>query len=55
MCLEVAAYHDEELQARIKVVTTALEPIIICMMGGFVGFIAVSVILPLFKLSSTIK
>jgi type IV pilus assembly protein PilC len=55
VCVEIANYHDEELQARIKVVTTALEPIIICMMGGFVGFIAVSVILPLFKLSSTIK
>jgi type IV pilus assembly protein PilC len=54
VCVEVANYHDEELQARIKVVTTALEPIIICMMGGFVGFIAVSVILPLFKLSSTV-
>jgi type IV pilus assembly protein PilC len=55
VCIEIANYHDEELQARIKVVTTALEPIIICMMGGFVGFIAVSVILPLFKLSSTVK
>jgi type IV pilus assembly protein PilC len=55
VCVEVANYYDEELQARIKVVTTAIEPIIICMMGGFVGFIAVSVILPLFKLSSTVK
>lgn len=55
VCVEVSAYYDEELQARIKVVTTAMEPIIICLMGGFVGFIAVSVILPLFKLSSTVK
>ena len=45
---------EEELQERIKVLTTALEPIIIVMMGGFVGFIAVSVILPMFKLSSTV-
>lgn len=54
VCGEIAAFHEEELQGRIKVLTTALEPIIIVMMGGFVGFIAVSVILPMFKLSSTV-
>jgi type IV pilus assembly protein PilC len=51
--MEIASFHEEELQNRIKVLTTALEPIIIILMGGFVGFIAVSVILPMFKLSST--
>jgi type IV pilus assembly protein PilC len=54
VCMEVASFHEEELSERIKVLTTALEPIIIVMLGGFVGFIAVSVILPMFKLSSTV-
>jgi type IV pilus assembly protein PilC len=54
VCLEVASFHEEELTERIKVLTTALEPMIIVMLGGFVGFIAVSVILPMFKLSSTV-
>ncbi|HVX83552.1 MAG TPA: type II secretion system F family protein [Phycisphaerae bacterium] len=54
VCLEVASFHEEELQERIKVLTTALEPMIIVLLGGFVGFIAVSVILPMFKLSSTV-
>ena len=54
VCLEVSAYYEEELAARIKVLTTALEPMIIVLMGGFVGFIAVSVILPLFRLSSAV-
>lgn len=54
VCLEIASFHEEELQERIKVLTTALEPLIIVMLGGFVGFIAVSVILPMFKLSSTV-
>jgi type IV pilus assembly protein PilC len=52
--LEIASFHEEELQGRIKVLTTALEPMIIVLLGGFVGFIAVSVILPMFKLSSTV-
>ncbi|HUO07367.1 MAG TPA: type II secretion system F family protein [Phycisphaerae bacterium] len=54
VCIEIATFHEEELQERIKILTTALEPIIIVLMGGFVGFIAVSVILPMFKLSSTV-
>jgi type IV pilus assembly protein PilC len=54
VCLEIAAFHEEELQERIKILTTALEPLIIVMLGGFVGFIAISVILPMFKLSSTV-
>ncbi len=55
VCIEVANFHEEEMQARIKVLTTAIEPIIIVLLGGFVGFIAVSVILPMFKISSAIK
>jgi len=54
VCLEVASFHEEELQNRIKVMTTALEPMIIVLLGGFVGFIAVSIILPMFKLSSSV-
>jgi type IV pilus assembly protein PilC len=54
VCLEIASFHEEELNERIKVLTTALEPMIIVLLGGFVGFIAVSVILPMFKLSSTV-
>jgi len=55
VCLEIANFHEEELQERVKVMTTALEPVIIVFLGGFVGFIAVSVILPMFKLSSAVK
>jgi type IV pilus assembly protein PilC len=54
VCLEIASFHEEELQERIKVLTTALEPLIIVGLGGFVGFIAVSIILPMFKLSASV-
>lgn len=54
VCLEIASFHEEELQERIKVLTTALEPLIIVLLGGFVGFIAVSIILPMFKLSASV-
>jgi type II secretory pathway component PulF len=32
-----------------------IEPIMIVAMGGMVGFIAMSIILPIFKLSSLVK
>ncbi len=54
VCGEIASFHEEELQSRIKILTTALEPMIIVLLGGFVGFIAVSIILPMFKLSATV-
>jgi len=54
VCLEIAAFHEEELQERIKLLTGALEPLIIIILGGFVGFIAISVILPMFKISSAL-
>ncbi|MEI8196947.1 MAG: type II secretion system F family protein, partial [Phycisphaerae bacterium] len=55
VCLEIASLHEEEMQDRVKMLTTALEPMIIVFLGGFVGLIAVSVILPMFRLSSAIK
>jgi len=54
VCLEVASFHEEEMQDRIKILTTALEPMIIMIMGGFVGLIACSVILPMFKITSAL-
>lgn len=54
VCAEVASFFEEELAEKIKIVTTAIEPIIIVLLGGFVGFIAVAVILPMFKISSAV-
>jgi len=52
VCIEVTSYLEEELQERIKMLTTAIEPIIIVGLGGVVGFIAMSVILPMFRIGS---
>jgi type II secretory pathway component PulF len=39
----------------IKTVTGLIEPIMIMFMGGIVGFIAMAIILPIFRLSSLVK
>ncbi len=52
---EVSDYYSRELRAVIKSVTAMIEPLMIVLMGGMVGFIAMSIILPIFKLSSLVK
>jgi type IV pilus assembly protein PilC len=52
---EVSDFYSRELKAVIKGVTAMIEPLMIVMMGSVVGFIAMSIILPIFKLSSLVK
>jgi type IV pilus assembly protein PilC len=52
---EVSDYYSRELKAVIKGVTAMIEPLMIVLMGGIVGFIAMSIILPIFKLSQLVK
>lgn len=52
---EVSDYYSRELKAVIKGVTAMIEPLMIVVMGSIVGFIAMSIILPIFKLSSLVK
>jgi len=52
---EVSEYYARELKAVIKGVTAMIEPIMIVLMGSVVGFIAMSIILPIFKLSQLVK
>jgi type IV pilus assembly protein PilC len=52
---EIAAYYDNVLQASIKTVLSLLEPFLILIMAGIVGFIILSVILPILQMSSVFK
>jgi type IV pilus assembly protein PilC len=52
---EVSEFYGRELKQVIKGVTAMIEPLMIVIMGGMVGFIAMSIILPIFKLSQLVK
>jgi type IV pilus assembly protein PilC len=49
---DVSEFYAKELKDTIKAVTSLLEPLMIVFMGFVVGFIAMSIILPVFKMSS---
>jgi type IV pilus assembly protein PilC len=52
---DVADHYSKELRNIIKGVTAMIEPLMIVAMGVIVGFIAMSIILPIFKLSQIAK
>jgi len=51
---DVSDYYARELKTIIKTVTSMIEPAMIVLMGVLVGFIAMSIILPIFKMSSVV-
>lgn len=52
---DIADFYAKELKSTIKGVTAMIEPLMIVCMGVVVGFIAMSIILPIFKMSSLVK
>ena len=52
---EVAQYYAKQLRESIKAVTGMIEPLMIIIMGSIVGFIAMAIILPIFKMSQIVK
>lgn len=52
---EISTYYAKALRDAIKAVTGMIEPIMIILMGSVVGFIAMAIILPIFKMSSIVS
>jgi type IV pilus assembly protein PilC len=52
---EISTFYAKQLRENIKAVTGMIEPIMILLMGTVVGFIAMAIILPIFKMSQIVK
>ena len=52
---EISEYYDRVLRDAVKTFTSLLEPTMIVLMGGVVGFIAMAIILPIFKMSAVVS
>jgi len=51
MLENVAKAYDTQVDTRVQALTSLLEPLIIVVMGGAVGFIAFSILMPLIQMS----
>jgi type IV pilus assembly protein PilC len=52
---KVADFYEAEADAKIKALTSLLEPLMIMFIGGVVGFIVISMYLPIFELYDKIR
>ena len=50
---KVSEHYDRELETSIKSVTSLIEPLMVFLMGGIIGFIALAMLLPIFTLDPT--
>ena len=55
MLSKIADFYETEVDAKIKALTSLIEPIMICFVGSIVGFIVISMYLPIFSLYNNIR
>ena len=55
MLIRVADSLDFETEQGLRRLTSLLEPIIVLVMGGFVAFVVLSVLLPIFQAQELVK
>jgi type IV pilus assembly protein PilC len=52
---KIATFYETEVDAKVKQLTSLIEPLLICFVGGIVGFIVISMYLPIFSIYDNIK
>jgi len=55
MLERVAEFYEDQVEASVKALTSILEPIMIIVIGSIVGFIVISMYLPLFEVYNRIE
>ena len=55
MLAKIADFYEDQVEASVKALTSILEPIMIIVIGGMVGFIVISMYMPLFKVYNQIE
>ena len=55
MLTKIADFYEAEVDAKVKALTSLIEPVMIVVVGSVVGFIVISMYLPIFKLYDQIR
>jgi len=54
VCDKISCFYEKKLQNSIRTTTSLIEPLMITIMGGVIGTIAIALLLPVFKISTVI-
>jgi type II secretory pathway component PulF len=55
MLIRTADTLDFEVDSAMRRLTSLVEPLVVLLMGGFVGFIVLSILLPIFQINTLVK
>jgi type II secretory pathway component PulF len=55
MLIRTAETLDFEVDSAMRRLTSLVEPLVVLFMGVFIGFIVLSILLPIFQISSLVK
>lgn len=55
MLSKIADFYDDEVDNAVAALTSLLEPVMMVFLGGTVGFLVVSMYLPVFKMAEVVK
>jgi type IV pilus assembly protein PilC len=55
MLAKIADFYEAEVDAKVKALTALIEPVMIVFVGGMVGFIVISMYLPMFSIYEHIR
>jgi type II secretory pathway component PulF len=54
MLLRLSEQYEQQTERRIQALTSMIEPVMILVMGGIVGFVVVSMLMPIFRVSTLV-
>jgi general secretion pathway protein F len=52
--IDIAEMYDAEVETTVRTLTALLEPVILMVMGGVVGFIVLAILLPVFEINQAL-
>jgi type IV pilus assembly protein PilC len=55
MLAKIADFYETEVDAKVKALTSLIEPLMIVVVGIMVGFIVISMYLPIFSIYNNIR
>jgi len=55
MLMKVAQFYEEEVNRAVEQLTSLIEPLLILFVGGIIGFIIISLYLPIFYMVGQIR